>query len=185
MARRAGFGEARGDAQIPGAADRAAGWGAAVLAWNLRPYPTWEIRQDQAAADGQAALLELSIVGRDGGEESGALWLTCRDGAPHVGYSPHSVQMIGGGVPGQGASIEIASYFLADLDDARSAPLETWTMPSDVSFFEHAEPEAFIIRLAAARWYEASGSGARASRFHVEGLAEFMPRIASACGLSE
>ena len=150
----------------------------ALAWWMNRPHPDWAVRTERPD------LLEVSIVGRDGAEEKGALWISCRGGAPEAAINPGPVQFVGGGTSADAAYLDFASFFLNSLDGPRSAPMQTWVMPPGKGFFQNPAPAEFIHRLSESEWYEAAAMGRRSMRFHVRRLGAVRERILAACNLT-
>lgn len=141
--------------------------------WMMRPYPTWQVRTDSPE------VFEASIVGRDGANEAGALWLRCERGVAGVQFNPGQIS-VAGGTPLDAATLGVASYFYDVKPRSMTAPMEIWSKPAGEPFLDAPDSTAFVARLGKAEWLEMSPGG-RTMTFHVDRLRGVADQIASRC----
>jgi len=146
--------------------------------WMNRPYPGWEERT-AADAGAEGATMAISIGGRDGAEEQGALWVSCGGAGPRVAMAPGPVTFVGGGSVRDGATIGVAAFFGEDS----TAQSETWDMPAGRGFFQSPDAAAFIRKLSNHGWVTISAGGGGRMTFHVRRLGAFRERVRTECGL--
>jgi hypothetical protein len=150
--------------------------------WMNRPYPGWEERT-AADAGAEGATVAISIGGRDGAEERGALWVSCGGAGPRVTMAPGPVTFVGGGSVRDGATIGVAAIFREDPSPGGSAQSETWDMPAGKGMFESPDAAAFIVKLSNHGWVSIHAGGGGSMIFHVRRLGAFRERVRTECGL--